>query len=72
MLIKCIVQIAHLQKIGNQLHEITYKRQYINIMNTSYLLLKLEQKKCCINCVETVYTRMILWSCPKHLAVILL
>ena len=53
--------IAHLQLVGNQLHEITYKREYINIMNTSYhLLLKLEQMNCCIICVETAYTGKIL------------
>ena len=47
--------------IGNQLHEITYKREYINFMNTSYLLLlKLNQMKCCKTCVETAYTGMIL------------
>ena len=46
---------------GNQLHEVTHKREYINVMNTSYfLLLKLEQMNCCINCVETAYTGMML------------
>ena len=58
--------------MGNQLHEIPYEKEYIHIMNTSYLpLLKLERMKCCINWVETAYTGMIL-SCPNHLVVILL
>ena len=46
--------------MSNQLHEIKYKREYINTDTSYLLLLKLEQKKCCKNCVKAAYTGIIL------------
>ena len=51
---KNMIQTAHLH---TKSHEITYKREYINIVNScNFFLSELEEMKSCIYCIKAAYT----------------
>ena len=70
---KNILKIAHLHTKIEKLHVFTYKREYINIMNScNFLLLKFEEMKSCIYRVETANAGMGLLWFWHHLFILLL
>ena len=55
-----------------RLHVITYKRQYINIVNPCNLFLsKFKEMESCIYCIKAANAGMGLWRCWHHLLVVL-
>ena len=55
-----------------RLHVITYKREYINIVNScNFFLSKLEEIKSCIYCIKAAYTWVRLRRRWHHLLVVL-
>ena len=66
--INCIFLHTKMDKI----QIITYKVEYINIVNPcNFFLLKLEETKSCIYCIKAAYTLVRLYGCWHHLLVVL-